>query len=187
MLNVTSALFGAPGAPDLGAFNPIATVTVGAGGSSTVTFSSIPSTYKHLQIRAIGRTNRSAANQDPFKMIFNSDTAANYSNHFLSGDGSAASAFADTPISFVAAYNASATTATSGVFGTAIIDILDYGNTNKYKTTRSLGGFDSNGSGGITLTSGFWRSTSAISMIVISPQVGTSFDQYSTFALYGVK
>jgi hypothetical protein len=170
-----------------GAYDSLATITVPSGGVSSITFTGIPSTYKHLQLRTLARTNRSGANQDPLKFIFNSDTASNYSNHFLYGDGSSASAFADTPISFVAAYMASAATASSNVFGTCVIDLLDYSNTNKFKTLRSLGGIDNNGNGAISLTSGFWRSTSAITSIAISPQVGTSFDQYSSFALYGCK
>lgn len=170
-----------------GAYDALATVTVPSGGVASVTFAGIPTGYKHLQIRALGRTNRSGVNQDPFKMVVNGDTGSNYTNHFLNGDGSSASSFADTPISFMAAYTAAATTATSGVFGSVVIDLLDYADTNKYKTIRSLGGFDSNGSGAITLTSGFWRSTSAITSIVISPQIGSSWNEYSQFALYGVK
>lgn len=187
MLNNVVALHGGGTLPDLGSYFAIQTYTLGSSQAS-VTFSLSGVTgYKHLQLRAIGRTNRSAANQDPFKMVFNSDTGSNYSNHFLNGDGSSAAAFADTPISFMASYTGTATTATSSVFGATIVDILDYTDTNKYKTMRSLGGFDSNGSGSITLTSGHWRSTAAITSITISPQIGSSFDTYSSFALYGIK
>ena len=35
------------------AFQPIATVAVGSGGTSTITFSSIPNTYAHLQILSL--------------------------------------------------------------------------------------------------------------------------------------
>jgi hypothetical protein len=169
-------------------YESIATTTVGSGGTASVTFSSIPGTYTHLQIRAIGRTNRSGgATNDPFKIVFNSDTGTNYSQHYLQGDGGSASSFASVSIGFIAAYLATATSATANVFGTTIVDILDYANTNKYKTTRALGGFDNNGSGIVGLVSGNWRSTSAITNITISPQVGTSWDQYSSFALYGIK
>jgi hypothetical protein len=65
------------------------------------------------------------------------------------------------------------------------MDILDYANTNKFKTTRTLEGYDANGSGNVSLTSGLWQSTSAINSITITA-VGT-FNQYSQFALYGVK
>jgi hypothetical protein len=64
---------------------------------------------------------------------------------------------------------------------------LDYANTNKYKTTRSIGGNDNNGSGFVSLISGLWLSTSAISNIEIIPLNGTLWTQYSHFALYGIK
>jgi hypothetical protein len=76
-------------------------------------------------------------------------------------------------------------------YSASIIDILDYANTNKYKTYRALTGIDKNGSGSIQLTSGVWRNTTAITSITITPQSNTSptnqFQQYSQFALYGIK
>jgi hypothetical protein len=66
-----------------------------------------------------------------------------------------------------------------------ICDVLDYANTNKFKTLRSLTGNDRNGSGSIWLDSGLWRSTSAITSIKFT--TGTAFAQYSQFALYGIK
>ena len=74
-------------------YESIATTTVGALGASSVTFSSIPSTYKHLQLRWIARSNRVAA-QDFVDIRLNSDTGANYSAHLLYGDGSAATSTA---------------------------------------------------------------------------------------------
>jgi len=116
-------------------YESISTVTVGSGGSTTISFSSIPATYKHLQIRAIAKA--SGTNFNP-KMQFNG----------------------------------------------FVIDILDYSNTSKYKTTRELSGQDRNGSGEIALWSGNWRSTLAITSIEFS---NGTFDQYSSFALYGIK
>jgi hypothetical protein len=63
---------------------------------------------------------------------------------------------------------------------------LDYTNTNKNKTARSLWGYDANGSGYVGLYSGLWRNTSAINRIDYVPASGT-FPQYSSFALYGIK
>jgi hypothetical protein len=180
---IASSKFG-----DVGDFESIATVSVGSGGAASVTFSSIPATYTHLQIRAIGRTDRGGgATNDPFEIVFNSDTGTNYSQHYLTGNGASASAFDTTNAGFIAAYLATATSATASVFGTTIVDILDYANTNKYKTARALGGFDNNGSGIVGLVSGNWRNTNAITDIVISPQVGSNFNQYTQFALYGIR
>ena len=169
------------GAAAAGDFESIATVTVGSGGSSSVTFSSIPSTYKHLQIRAIHQSNQSTSSG---VMQFNGDTASNYSNHYLGGDG--ATAYAGSLLSSFMYSNYIPSSTNTNVFGAGIIDILDYADTNKYKTFRSLSGADLNGSGAITLYSGSWRSTSAITSITLSRGVGL-LSQYSQFALYGIK
>lgn len=169
-------------------FESIATTTVGAGGASSIDFTSIPSTFTHLQLRYIARDNRSGTNSDDIMIRMNNDsTTGNYNSHRLYGNGSSASAdrvtgFAGTLSAFV-----SASTATANSFGGGVTDILDYANTNKYKTTRSIGGNDDNGSGFVSFISGLWLSTSAINRITVYPLNGTSFNQYSSFALYGIK
>jgi hypothetical protein len=169
------------------AFESIATTTVGSGGSSTITFSSITGTYNHLQIRMIARTNRTGYSNDLLKITFNSDTGSNYANHYLYGDGGSAGAGANSSQTSMQNWVMSTDAANTSVFGASVIDILDYSNTNKYKTLRSLGGFDNNGDGYIVLNSGLWQSTSAITSISITMNSGTSFKQYSSFALYGIK
>lgn len=158
-----------------GDFESIATVTVGSGGASDVTFSSIPGTYTHLQIRGLG-----LFNGDTF-LQFNGDTNSNYSRHSVYGNGSSAAAFAESNAARIGANYATSTQPSPFV-----ADILDYGNTNKYKTVKSLGGVDSNGSGIILLQSGSWRSTSAVTSIKLIASGGT-FAQYSHFALYGIR
>jgi len=166
-------------------FESIATVTIGAGGSSSVDFTSIPGTYSHLQVRAFMRTNYSGF-ADGVSYRVNSDSGSNYKAHFLRGSGSSASAGVDTATSNFAgdiAGNGSA----SSTFAAIVLDILDYANTNKYKTSRDLVGIDNNGNGYISLFSGLWISTSAITSLTFFPTYGTSFSQYSHFALYGIK
>lgn len=171
----------------LGDYESIATTTVGAGGSSTITFSSIPSTYKHLQIRAIGRTDR-ATTADAVRVQFNNiTTTSEYRSHFLYGDGGATASGGDGNTAGVTLYQLTAASTTASVFGVMVIDILDYSNTNKHKTVRSLGGQDRNGAGEVDSCSGVWMNTSAISEIDIVPNLGTNFVQYSSFALYGIK
>jgi hypothetical protein len=167
---------------DTGAMFPIGFVTVGSAGTASVTFSSIPATYTHLQVRAF-YTN-SGGTLDDAKWKFNNDTTlANYVQyHQLRGNGAAASAassLGDYPN--LSTYGASTTN-----FSTAIVDMLDYANTNKYKTFRSLSGHDLNGSGNILYRSALWMSTNAINEFTITANSGT-FVQYSSFALYGIK
>lgn len=161
-----------------GAYDSIATVTVGSGGASSITFNSIPSTYKHLQIRGIAQESGSQ-----ISLRFNGDTGANYSFHNLSGFGTVAAGAGTSQsqifLNFYVAVSPSAPFA-------FIIDVLDYADTNKYKTLRSLNGTDLNGDGVVELVSGSWRNTAAINSITIYDS-GANLGQYSTFALYGVK
>ena len=92
MLNNIAGLLGEGVAASTTSFESIATVTVGSGGSSSISFSSIPSTYKHLQVRCIARSSRTQ-NSGYGVIRFNSDTGTNYSYHSLAGDGASASAY----------------------------------------------------------------------------------------------
>jgi hypothetical protein len=168
-------------------YESIATVTVGSGGSSTVTFSSIPATYTHLQIRGLGRSTNAVTDEN-LVIQFNSDTANNYNLHNVYGNGSTVGANAT--VNYASSYFSRVTggSSSANIFGAFVVDILDYANTNKYKTNRSLSGHDQNGSGYMTLMSGAWRSTSAITSITIKvDSAGANIAQYSQFALYGVK
>ena len=76
---------------------------------------------------------------------------------------------------------------TANSFGAYVVDVLDYANTNKYKTVRTLGGKDLNGSGQEGLYSNLWKNTNAITDITLKVVGGSNFVQYSHFALYGIK
>jgi hypothetical protein len=171
---------------DTGAMFPLQVVTVGAAGASSVSFTNIPNTYSHLQIRWIARDDFNSQASDA-NMRFNSDSGSNYSWHQLIGDGSSAQAYASTSQTAARTGIIVGSTGGSNVFGSTVLDILDYANTNKNKTIRNLAGWDGNGTGSIALNSAAWLSTSAITSITITPRVGTNFQQYSQFALYAVK
>ena len=187
ILGVTASSISGHLFTDTGVMFPIGMVSVGSAGASTVSFSSIPSTYKHLQVRALirGTASASAINAG---VQFNSDTGSNYSYHELYANGTSAQAGGGaTQTKFYLHGNAPAATALANSFGVAVMDILDYTNTSKYKTARCLNGMDVNGSGGyILVDSGNWQNTNAISSIQITPNSG-NFAQYSQFALYGIK
>lgn len=181
----------ATGAVDTGAMFPLAMITVGSAGTSTITFSSIPATYKHLQIRYTGFTARTGAGLDDFNMRFNSDTGANYSLHRLYGNGTSATSSNSTSATSMIGISYSGTTVANHP-GSAVIDIHDYASTSKNKTVRSLSGIDVNGSvSGVPsymfFNSGNWRNTSAITSISLYSDNGATITQYSQFALYGIK
>ena len=161
----------------------------GNNSSPTITFSSIPSTYQHLQLRYIGRDDRSGVTTDAFLCRFNSDTGSNYVEyHLLQGDGSSASsAVSGTPSTNILLGSIPAASALASSVAVGVVDILDYANTNKYKTTRNLMGFDYNGSGTIRLISGLWMSTSAINSITLTTGTSSNWQGDTQFALYGIK
>jgi hypothetical protein len=160
-------------------YESIATVLVGSGGSSSISFSSIPSTFTHLQIRAISKNSSSINSNSVLSLNGN---AIGY-RHFLFGNGSSTGAGAAANGEGVI----SATSSVSNVFGAFVMDILDYTNTNKNKTVRVLQGVDENGSGVMAFNSFLYSTnTNAITSLTLTSS-GTSFVQHSQFALYGIK
>lgn len=183
MSGITNALIGSF-APVSNSYESIQTISVGAGGQTSVTFSSIPATYKHLQIRYIAQLSGGA---DSSRVTLNGNTGANYAFHQLYGTGSAA----------VASGGGSANAmniawlGNSGIantFSAGIVDVLDYADTNKNKTLRVLTGVDSNNTNGIIfLNSGLFINTGAVNSFTFGYNGSNTITQYSTFALYGIK
>ena len=185
-----SMLAGNPAFVLPGDFESIATVSLSSA-ASDVTFSSIPATYSHLQIRAIFRNTQfsGGGNEQYLSLQCNGDTGSNYSYHYLLGNGGAASSGGSaTQTRMQFEYPIPMSNDLANVYGAGIIDILDYKNTNKYTTARVLTGVNCNGSTtkNIILASGLWQNTSAVTSIRIFPKED-QFETYSHFALYGIK
>lgn len=161
-----------------GAMESIATVTVGSGGASSITFSDIPGGFQHLQIRATWR----ASTASEIEVSFNSDTTnTNYRRHLLYGTGGSAVAGSG-QLRSVGGYFDSGT----NVFTGSIIDVLDYGSTSKNTTVRSFWGTENNSSGYVGIYSMLWVNTNAVTSIALTPSGGT-FSQFSSYALYGLR
>ena len=176
----------------LGDYQSIATVTVGSGGSSSVSFSSIPSTFQHLQVRYMaGNSIGTTGNLDLNLKINSNVTAANYAVHAIQGTGSAVEAGNTTssggangsPFRYGIIWGNSAT---DNIFSVGVIDFLDYANANKNKTIRQLRGVDANGSGRVGLDSMLCINLPAIDTLTFLVP-GYNFVQHSSFALYGIK
>ena len=168
-----------------GDFESIATTTL-TSSQSSITFTSIPAGYAHLQVRITSLSDiTTVAGGANINLTFNSDSGSNYAWHELYGTGASAAAGAGTSQTFIkTGYTADSSTSYTGA---SVIDILDYTNTNKYTTVRALSGSDINGSGGyILFRSGLWLNTNAVTSITLTNQSG-NLKQYSHFALYGIK
>ena len=169
---------------DDGSYFPLGEFTL-ASAQSTVEFTNIPQTYTHLQVRMIGRLTNTGSNVTTGKITVNSTTSTNMAYHRITGDGATVSAYAYSSYSgwedlLIVPQDGT----TADTYSAAVLDILDYANTNKNKTMRLLSAADVNGSGRIIFGSGLVNSTTAISSITFSTT--SLFKQHSHFALYGV-
>jgi hypothetical protein len=163
--------------------------------TSTISFTGIPSTYKHLQLRMLLSTDRATYAIDNARITYNGDSSSGlYSWHSLEANvnnSGTPTSGADWSIN----YGQMGTVPSSAApltFASYIVDIYDYANTNKGKTGKSYGGFEltSNvaGYGGTNqLTSFGWRNTAAINRIDIDRQTGSNFLAGSRIDLYGIK
>jgi len=170
------------------AYDLLATTTLSTTANS-VTFSSIDSSYKHLQLRITARSNTSNIYNDSLhtKLTFNSDTGSNYNAHYMWANGNNYYSQSEgTPAAnILIRYNVAVGSNITNGFAPNIIDILDYTNTNKYTTTRSFTGYyGGNSEPRINLSSGMWRNTNAITSIEIFGNF--NYAAGSRFSLYGI-
>jgi hypothetical protein len=167
----------------LPAYEQIATQILSSN-TASVTFSSIPSTYKHLEVRLTHREPSGNNNCDALIRL-NGDTASNYSAHRLRTEGGSVNS--DSLLDTYIRYRVPGTNLT-GVWEGGILSILDYAQTTKNKTTRMLSGYvGGNGHSEVGLYSGSWRNTAAITSITFSSVNGNGIVSGSRFSLYGIK
>ena len=159
----------------------INSVTVGAGGTTSVNFTSIPADYTDLVILISARSGSAG---DILWMRFNSDASTICTILWLNGDGS-------TPTSGTLAGNAFLRlgTITSGdtanTFTNFRVDIPNYAGSAQ-KTMNSETVNENNGTTAHQrITAGIWPVTTAISSITISNN-GSSISQHTTAYLYGI-
>jgi len=157
-----------------GTYSLINSTTLGSAQSS-VTFSSIPSTFTDLVLVVMG----GATGSDNFAIRFNSDTGTNYSTTRLSGNGTTATTNRGSNTNYIYG-NAMATTLTSNF----IVNINDYANTTTYKTALSR---TNNAGSVVSAAVGLWRNTSAITSISIAPEFNSNLLSGTIATLYGIQ
>lgn len=186
MLNSIVSILDSGGAGGGGAaFESIATQTL-VSNTTSFTFSSIPQTYQHLQLRFITRTAQSATGFGDLRLTVNG-ASSSYAWHRLYGDGS--SALASGTIGDNGVYVAGAipkNNNTANIFAAGIVDLHDYTSTTKNPTIRIFTGSDLNGSGVVYLGSGL-RTTAAATTSLTLASAGFDYLAGSVFSLYGIK
>jgi hypothetical protein len=165
----------------------IASVTVGSGGAASMDFTSITATFTDLYLQVSARSNTAGIN-DGLSIVANSDTGANYTRLLLIGDGSTAtSSTSSGNNSYYMIRTAAGNTATALTFGSASVYFTNYTSANKKSISVDGLGENNATSAFMALAAGLWTGTAAITSLSIAPTNGSSWNQYSTAYLYGIK
>ena len=160
------------------------------GSVGSVVFSSIPQTYKHLQLRYAVRNNEGF---DAIRGFFlhlapgatDSGLGNNYRSHMLLGNGSTVASSVGAADFRIVQELVPTTGSTSNSYGVGVIDILDYASTSKNKTVRWLAGANTASSSKIALVSGARYLTDAVS--TLDMYSNGNFVSGSRISLYGIK
>lgn len=163
-------------------FVKIATVTVGASGSSSIAFSSIPSTYTDLCIKFSARRDAASTSVD---LTFNGNTSS-YSRKRILGDGATASSASSSAAASIQDPMSVDSTWTSSSFGNVEIYIPNYAGSNNKSVSIDSVTENNATTAYAVLTAGLWSNTAAITSISLAPSSG-NFVQYTTATLYGIK
>ena len=153
--------------------------------TATITFSSIPATYTDLLVKISARDTYASVST-AFYLEFNGNTGANYNMRRLRGTGSAADSYSESNTTTINLYNIKpGSSATANTFGNAEIYIPNYTSSNNKSVSVDGVGENNATEAYAALFAGLWAQTNAITSIKLYAE--TSFVQYSTFYLYGIK
>jgi hypothetical protein len=165
-------------------YTPLATVTLGSA-TSSVTFSSIPATYRDLIIVVNGRSTESGTNLDTVGGRFNGDAGSNYSYVGMNaGDSGSPSSNSGTTTNFQGGRLATSNGGRTA-FGVCVIQILDYSATDKHKTVLSRGASQTEAVA-VDANASRWANTAAVTSVLLRTAQGANYVAGSTFDLYGV-
>ena len=162
------------------------TSTTLSSSAASVTFSSIPNTFTDLVLKVSARTDR-ASTADALKITINSDSTSLYSFTSLYGNGSNANSTRTSNTTAARAYYTDAANSTSDTFGNIEVYFPSY-TTSANKVYSSFGAEEENSAlAYLQVTAGLYRNTSAITSLLIVPNLGSNFVSGSSFFLYGIK
>ena len=170
-------------------FDSISSTTLTTDTSSNIDFTSIPTIYTHLQLRILGKAaDTSNVTDGNLRIQFNNDTGANYSSHYMIGksDGSKPAGSNASDTAMYAGKRGNLQTGRTLLYGISVIDILNYQNTNMFKTIRFYASVHGGSIGEVFHGTANWRSASAITSIKITMDTG-NLGTNMTASLYGIR
>ena len=157
--------------------------------AASVTFSSIPATYEHLQVRFTIRGMRTNSTNST-EVRLHGDTGTNYSGHVMYGSGGNAYAFGSTGLGYLGYSGVLLTpagTKPAGSYASCVLDILDYANTNKNTTAVFNWGVDLGTYGNATFMSSVWDNTAAVNEVSFTMNPTYDTARGSPFTLHGIQ
>ena len=153
--------------------------------AATVTFSGIPATYEHLQLRFSAREDATGAD-GALGLRFNG-VGSGYTYHRMSGSSSTASAGSSISQSAIWLYWCTSGAYKATNYAGTVVDILDYGNGSKNTTIQSTMGLAaSTGTPRVVSLSGMWDDVAAVTSITLIVGFGSNIVRGSEFTLYGL-
>lgn len=164
----------------------IQTITVGAGGQSAITFSSIPSTYTDLLLIASLRDERGDASVTDTKLTFNGTTTGYNLKTLIYAANSVSNANVSATSSITAIYENSDLAVANG-FSPISIYIPNYTSSNNKAVNAESFSVNNNSTVYGAITTGLWTNSAAVSSITLAPAVAVNYKQNSTATLYGIK
>jgi hypothetical protein len=161
----------------------IASSTVGSGGVSNISFTSIPATYTDLVVKISTRDSRSTNPYNELTVSFNGSPS--YARKTIYGTGTSSGSEGDSSGNFI--YSGTSTT-TANTFANDELYIPNY-RSSSAKSISAETAAETNAATGnlLILAAGSSTLTSAITSVTLTPNGGNTFLQYSTAYLYGIK
>lgn len=158
--------------------NLIQTVTVGAGGASSITFTGIPSTFNDLVLVLSARSTTSS----PIITLNLNGSAANFSNVYMSTPGAFPSSTA-TGTTFIG-YASATGTDTVDAFGNLFMYLTNYSVATSKTFSVDSASESMATAAYIHMVGGTWANNAVVTSLTLN---ASNFAQHSSASLYGVK
>lgn len=192
MSPVPLGFWAAAGNGGAGATFELISTAYGTGSSGVMAFSSIPQTYKHLQLRFSARSDANFGTApSTMYLYFNADVGYNkyaYHEYNAQGNGGSLNINNTSQADWIQlATSLFGSGSTSGRYAYGVIDIPDYTYSGKSKTAICLSSAADASTGYVAQHSGTYHaSTTPLTTVTLQATSG-NFDTSSRFSLYGIK